>query len=158
MKINDVELSLDVSNPEELTAASRFIDETREIIAGCQGRKFVDQVSHVHRAVSGCFDRLYGPGVGARVCGDRPSGIKAVTAVCEFAEEYWRQIDHMEEIFKRTAACWDRFDRQAEKMGSGAPSEKRGDTGKDSGTTGKENLVTPLAMLPQKISGGGKDV
>ena len=152
MKINGVELSLDVSNPEELTAASRFIDDTRAAIAG-MGGGFLADTGKVHRAVSEGFDRMYGLGIGALVCGEKASGKKAVTAVCEFMEEYWRQLDHMEEVFKRTAACWERFDRQAEKLGPKVLSGQRGNASSPSVAWKGEAKSAPLTMLPQSTDG-----
>lgn len=152
MKINGVELSLDVSNPEELTAASRFIDDTRAAIAG-MGGGFLADTGKVHRAVSEGFDRMYGLGIGALVCGEKASGMKAVTAVCEFMEEYWRQLDHMEEVFKRTAACWERFDREAKKMGMETPSGKQGNASGSSADLKGEVGSTPFAMIPQEDGG-----
>ncbi len=152
MKINGVELSLDVSNPEDLTTASHFIDDTRAAIAGIGG-SFLGDTAKVHKAVSEGFDRMYGPGVGALVCGEKASGMKAVTAICEFMEEYWGQIDQMEETFKRTAACWERFDRQAKKLGLEASSGQRGDASNLSVVRKGETRSVPLAMVPQGTGG-----
>ena len=153
MKINGVELSFDLSSPEDLTAASRFINETRAAIAGLGG-DFMENTVKVHKAVSKGFDRMYGPGVGARVCGEKASGMKAVTAVCEFMEEYWRQIDQMGEVFKRTAACWDRFDEQAKRMEQETLSGKGKDICGPSESLTEENKDTPLTILPQRFSDG----
>ena len=108
MKINGVELSLDVSNPEELTAASRFIDDTRAAIAKIGKRGFLENTVHLHRSVSNGLDRMYGPGVGTRVCGEKASGLKAVTAVCEFMDDILKlygifcfEIDRIKQIFLR---------------------------------------------------------
>lgn len=143
MKINGVELEFDVSNPEDLTAASHFIDETRGVIAGCQGGKFLEQIPSIHRAVSGCFDRMYGPGVGSMVCGEKSSGMTAVTAVCEFMEEYFRQLEQMEQLFGRTAKLWDRIDQQSKKVAK----EAAGSVGniRDSEGTGRP-VAVPIPM------------
>lgn len=145
MTINGVELSLDISNPKELEEAARFIENTRAAIANCAGREFIDQAPAVYKAVSDEFNRMYGPGVGALVCGEKPSAVKAVEAVCEFTTEYLKQMEHMQAVFGQMAKLWDRIDHEAKKVA--AKKTERG--------TGAETMPIPMKAARLPVGGAG---
>lgn len=110
MVINGVELEFDAFNPNELDAALKFFTESRAVIARFDKDKMDSGVEEIYNVISSGFDRMYGPGTGKAVCGEKISATKAFTAMKDFLEEYWRQIDAMNDTINHIIASWGRFD------------------------------------------------
>lgn len=101
MIINNVDVSFDVFNPETLKRFQAFVDEYQNGLRDLGEVKAVDQFPKIYEVVVKALDGLFGPGMGARICGSEVTASTPVNAVLALLEEHKNQIDEMQRKAQR---------------------------------------------------------